>query len=439
MRNHYPLVASLALSCLFSSAQAQSGHSLAAPAIPVAQPKLAFLLPNMFGPTGLRLDNPTHEAHFDSAFRENFGPLNSAIATQLTLLPIPSPASGFTYEFDAELGVYSRSDQSLGPILAERAETIGKGKFAFGIAHQSFSFDTLDDFDLGSIPSVFEHQPAPNPVFERDIITTSNFIDFQMGQTTLYFTYGATSRVDVSMAVPLVRAEMNAFSTAEIQRIGTSGDPNLPHTFNREGDETAAQFGNGGRASGLGDITVRVKGNVFQRRRVGLALGVDARLPTGDEFDFLGSGAYGFRPFAAISFNLNRVSPHVNLAYQWNGESVLAGNVVSGQKRKLPSQWFLGVGADVRVSPKLTFAGDYLGQRVVDADRILGSEFVGFDGSTFPQTTFFRDTFDIHTGSAGIKVNVAPNTLVYFNLMFKLNNAGMRDRVTPLFGIAYTN
>jgi hypothetical protein len=79
--------------------------------------KLAFVIPNLFGPNGLRLDNPGHDAHFDSSFQANFGPFNSALATQLTSLPIPSPASGFTYSFDSALGVYNRSAQSFGPIL----------------------------------------------------------------------------------------------------------------------------------------------------------------------------------------------------------------------------------------------------------------------------------------------------------------------------------
>ena len=86
--------------------------------------KLALIIPNLYGDQGLTLNNPTHFAHFDSDFQANFVPFNTALASQLTSLPIPSPASGFTYTFDKSLGVYTRSAQSLGPILAERAETI---------------------------------------------------------------------------------------------------------------------------------------------------------------------------------------------------------------------------------------------------------------------------------------------------------------------------
>src|SRR5882672_8601258 len=116
--------------------------------------KLAFLIPNLYGPDGLLLPNPNHEAHFDSAFQTNFGPFNTAIGSQLTSLPLPSPASGFTYTFDSTLGVYTRSAQSYGPLLAERAETIGKEKFFAGFSFQHFGFNSLDGLDLHKIPSV---------------------------------------------------------------------------------------------------------------------------------------------------------------------------------------------------------------------------------------------------------------------------------------------
>src|SRR5689334_23272490 len=130
--------------------------------------KLAFLLPNIYGPDGLLLPNPNHAAHFDSDFQANFGPFNSSLGTQLTSLPLPSPASGFTYSFDPSLGIYTRSAESYGPILAERAETIGAEKFFIGYSFQHFGFNTLDGLDLHNIPSVFRHsQTTPDPVIKQ--------------------------------------------------------------------------------------------------------------------------------------------------------------------------------------------------------------------------------------------------------------------------------
>ena len=101
--------------------------------------KLSTLIENMFGPRGLIvdsdvyvLDGTTHSAHFNSSFQSDISRLNIAIASQLSGLPLPSPASGFTCRFDENTGTFIRSTQSFGPILTERAETIGRGKTLFG-------------------------------------------------------------------------------------------------------------------------------------------------------------------------------------------------------------------------------------------------------------------------------------------------------------------
>ena len=118
-------------------------------------PRLASVFADLFGPNGLVVnsesvlpDGSTHSAHFNSAFQSNFTQFNIALASQLTSLPLPSPASGFTYRFDASTGTFVRSTQSFGPILTDRAETIGRGRFAFGFNFQHFSFDQLEGIDL---------------------------------------------------------------------------------------------------------------------------------------------------------------------------------------------------------------------------------------------------------------------------------------------------
>jgi hypothetical protein len=95
--------------------------------------KLTLLIPGLFGPEKLKVDSmallpdgSTHSAHFNSAFQAEFTQFNIALASQLAAIPLPTPASGFTYTFDENLGVFQRSTQSFGPILTERAETIGR-------------------------------------------------------------------------------------------------------------------------------------------------------------------------------------------------------------------------------------------------------------------------------------------------------------------------
>jgi hypothetical protein len=98
-------------------------------------------------------DGSTHSAHFNGAFQSEFRLINIALVRQIGALPIPSPASGFTYMFDTSTGTFVRSTQSFGPILADRAETIGRGRFAFGYSLQHFAFESFDGLRLSHIPA----------------------------------------------------------------------------------------------------------------------------------------------------------------------------------------------------------------------------------------------------------------------------------------------
>src|SRR5215207_845555 len=137
MRKSCPL---LALACLLLSIDTASGQD---------RPQtLSTLFEDIFGARGLvlnsddvALDGTTHAAHFNSAFQSEFRLMNVALTSQLATVPLPSPASGFTYNFDPGTGTFVRSTKSFGPILADRGETIGRGKIAFGYTYQFFSFD----------------------------------------------------------------------------------------------------------------------------------------------------------------------------------------------------------------------------------------------------------------------------------------------------------
>ena len=399
--------------------------------------KLAFLIPNLYGPTGLTLPNPTHQAHFDSSFQQNFGPLNTAIASQLTSLPIPSPASGLVYSFDKALGVYSRSVRSFGPILAERADTIGKDKFAFGFSHQNFTFDSIDSVPLNRVSSVFVHIPNPaNPTFAQDIITADNFVDLHISQFTTFLTYGIHDRVDVSVALPLISASLGVTSNATIRRIGTGSDVTI-HGFGGSGDGSQGQFANTSSASGIGDMVARLKGNVLRTESAGVALGVDVRVPTGDAYDFLGSGAPGIKPFVAFSVTVGSFSPHINLGYQWNGDSVLAGNVVTGTKGRLPAQVLYALGFDYGVTRRFTLAADVLGQHVTRTERVFADQFTAANQTAYPITRFDIGSFDSRSGAIGFKVNPIGDLIASFNVLVRLSHSGLQDRVTPLVGLSY--
>jgi hypothetical protein len=170
-----------------------------------------------------------------------------------------------------------------------------------------------------------------------------------------------------------------------------------------------------------------------------VAAGVDLRLPTGDPRNLLGSGTTGVQPFAIWSGTLATVSPHANVSYTWNGSSVLAGDPATGQSADFPDELRYAAGAEVAMSQRVTLALDLAGRTVIGSERLLSSTFHAQDGtSTFPNITFQRDTFNLLNGAIGTKINVAGRVLAEVNVLFALDDHGLRDRVTPLLGLQYT-
>src|SRR5262245_23365945 len=211
------------LACLLLSCQSGFAQNLGA------------LIKNIYGPRGLVVEsqavlNPgdqEHFAHFNNSFQSSFSPFNTAFAVQLTAVPLPSPASSFTYVYRPDSGAFVRSTQSFGPILADRADTIGRKKFSVGFNYQRFSFDSIEGVDLKSVPAVFTHD-SPNLGGGRlDVVTTENAIEATVGQFTASFNYGLTDRVDLSLAVPTVNASLKITSKATIQRLGTAADTRI--------------------------------------------------------------------------------------------------------------------------------------------------------------------------------------------------------------------
>lgn len=411
---------------------------------------LATLFEDIYGPNGLvlssdevALDGTTHAAHFNSAFQSDFRLVNIALTSQLTSVPLPSPASGFTYQFDPSTGTFVRSTRSFGPILSDRAETIGRGRLAFGFSHQFFSFDHLDGVSLSAIPAVFRHDAFEAGGGRADAVSTMNTIEATVNQFTGALTYGLTDRIDLSLAVPVVRTRLSLLSNATILRLGTGANLGV-HYFHDPaalgGYGSTHQYFAEGSAGGVGDLVFRVKTNMIREGTRALAAGVDARLPTGDEQNLLGTGAAGLRPFAAFSSSYGAFAPHANVAYQWNGRSALAGDVRTGATAGLPDQFLYVVGSDFGVNERFSIVFDILGQRVLNSPR-LSTYLLSAAGvaghADLPDIRFGSESYWVTNGALGFKANVAPKVLVNFNMRFNMGSNGLSDRIAPLVGIEW--
>src|SRR5215471_15236950 len=101
-----PLVMMLCFVMAGTTLSAQEPYNLTPPV-----KNLATLFHDLYGPHGLVVDSEAtlpneqpHSAHFNSDFQVNFGQFSTAIVNQLVTVPLPSPASGFTYELDPTVG-----------------------------------------------------------------------------------------------------------------------------------------------------------------------------------------------------------------------------------------------------------------------------------------------------------------------------------------------
>ena len=150
----------------------------------------------------------SHSAHFNGGFESEFSQFGIALTSQLVSLPQPAPAAGFTYQFDPALGVFNRTTNNFGPIMSERAETIGARRLSAGFATQRLEFDLIEGLDLSHIPAVFSHDNAQLLGGREDVITTVNSVEASFTRSTLFLTYGVTNHFDVSGAIAGVTADM---------------------------------------------------------------------------------------------------------------------------------------------------------------------------------------------------------------------------------------
>ena len=97
-----------------------------------------------------------HEVHFQASSINSFGPINAEIGVQLSQVPLASPVSGFIFAN----GVMQEAT-SFGPVLADRAETLGKRRIFVGASYEYFDFDKADSVNLKSFGAVFQHELEP--------------------------------------------------------------------------------------------------------------------------------------------------------------------------------------------------------------------------------------------------------------------------------------
>ena len=197
---------------------------------------------DLYGGDGITLSSQggpfaaVHAAHFTAESLEAFTLLNSAIASSAGTFAFNSTFTGIT--FDVATGVPVETQDSLGPLLAESATTLGKGKINLAFGASRFKYDSIDGQELDHIVLDFPHEdccsfqngiqrPPPDGVlsgFETDIVRVNLDIELSYDVFALFANYGLTDRWDVGIILPVISVDASARAHAEIvSNSGTTG------------------------------------------------------------------------------------------------------------------------------------------------------------------------------------------------------------------------
>ena len=386
-----------------------------------------------------------HGLHFIPASAEENGSIISfitdALGASVANIPIGSTSGGITFRFEG--GVPVQTSTSAGPIFAERAQTLGKGRVLAGISRTGFRFATLRGVDMDNIGLVFTHQNVDFdgcdaqfggdctlygvPVLENDAIDFHLSMDLNVRVTSMYLTYGMSDRFDLGLVVPIVQADFRGESEAQIRPFGgttaahyfagTTTNPVL--TANRQSL---------GSAAGLGDVAMRAKINFRQTPGTSFAFLVDGRFPTGSPKDLLGSGKFAGRALAIFNSRFGDFSPHLNAGYLYHA-GTQQNDAVLGT-----------VGFDNRVAESVTLAADLVTELQVGDSKLHLPPLVTYESPfrrTLNPTNIPDIRDDIVNGSFGVKLIPAHNTTLVLNSLFPLNRGGLRSNLVYTAGIEY--
>lgn len=396
---------------------------------------------------------PPHNSHFltQESTLTTMRQLSTALVSQLGTFPVTSSAGSFTFSFDPSSGTFNRSSDTFGPTYAERNQTNGKGKLSIGYALQYINFDSIDGYNFknGEIKNYLVHdpqQPAPIPIwFKQDIIETRLFLDIKTTFMSAFVNYGLTNNIDVGIAVPYVTTELNATIKASIDALSgiyipvhTWTDPKTGY-FTRDN-----QFSRGGKASGLGDIVLRAKYRFESESNKRFGIGLDFRLPTGDEDNLLGTGSYLVKPYFIASGLYGKLNYHGNFGFTMPfGGSNTVGD--------MPKEADYTVGVDASLHPKVSLSLDVIGRYIFDTfrmttetrefdywfplytefDPVLGT-FVGkpenpelVEHTTREESVVRKVNSNQLLGTFGVKFNVISNFVLSANTFIPIGHNGL--------------
>lgn len=356
------------------------------------------------------------------------GSLQGSILTSISNIPASLGSGGATVVFVQGLPV--TTPVSSGPILGERAPTLGRHRLLIGVNLTGGRFDRLRGLPLRRVELNFIHEDVGNPglgdpSFENDVITVTPDIHLTLLATSLFATYGLTNFLDLGVVVPVIHASLRGRSVAVIN----CGTQCFFHFF---GTPTSQQLQDTasvrGSATGLGDITLRSKLALLTRGRWTFSILAEARLPSGREADLLGEGHLGLRAQAIGSATWGAFTGHANAGYFARGGANLNDAALAT------------VGFDVLATSWLTLAADAASQWQIGREPFSLGGTKHFDFPVPREVALSnvpnrRD--DRLDGSLGIKLSNNRGLTGLANIYVPLRSAGLQAPLIWTLGAQY--
>jgi len=357
------------------------------------------------------------------------GFLTGSIASSVATLPISATSGGTLITFVDGRPV--RQQVSGGPIFAERARTLGRGRLFLGANLSGFSYRTLAGVPLDALEFNFTHQDvgAPglgDPAFENDVISVRADLSIGLLATTLSATYGLLDRLDVGVSVPLVRTSFSGRSVAQVFPFGEGS----PHVFGTPDDpRRTAHASTFGDAFGIGDVAARAKAQLVQSARADVAAVAEVRFPTGDEENLLGSGSRTLRALGIVSARYGDFSPHANLGVMLQSHDALRDYALAT------------VGFDHLLKPWATLAFDVLSRWQLDESAVRLPDPVQIT-MPYPRTVYPTNLSNSRDhaidGSIGVRLTTSEGLTFVTNALVPVRRTGgLQPTVAWTLGAEY--
>lgn len=358
--------------------------------------------------------------------------LGNRVVTQSQTFPTASTASGFTFSWQGG-PTPVRDSRLFGPLFGHRGRTNGRGQLSVTASAQRLEWESLDGSKIRQGQTGLLWGDAS--YLELDGVEFGYVgrcrMDIDTTVGTVALGYGVTDRLDVSVAVPFVRTEVEGSN--EFLDFARFPDGTLSVDAADTGFEPQGRFYVEGDSSGIGDVTLQSTFALIEQTQAALALFGRIDFGTGSLEKMTGTGESQYRAGLVGSYETGRVAPHASVSY-------------SAGSDELFDEIGAIVGLDVAAIPnRLTLSGEIVARRLLDVQGFENGDLLGTvrsprSGDLFEVRDFqaVRGDFDLFFVALGGKVRMAGQFLGSAYVLIPTGDDGLQAQKPSFnFGVNY--